>query len=324
MRPENTPQAKLTTIASFPENYFLENIAVRSDNSMLVTVMNQKELWFAPPAPTRAMVEPLLLCRFGQPALGIVEVEPDVFYICTSNIYTSHESYLHRIDLRGWTPGAEVSPEVVLEFPKPVGALNGCCLIAPNVILIADSVASLIWRVDLAADGSKPMARIWLSHANMANDPNGPMPDQPGVNGVRYAAKAGYLYYTSTSQMLFMRVPVDRATHDPGGEPEFVAGGMMGDDFCIDEEAGVAYVTTHRQNTIDRVWLDPAANDGSRHSVAGDPFTEDLIGPSAGAWGRNPGDQGRVAYFLTDGGTKSPPPDGIVRPAKLLRVEFQV
>jgi hypothetical protein len=30
-----------------------------------------------------------------------------------------------------------------------------------------------------------------------------------------------------------------------------------------------------------------------------------------------------VAYFLSDGGIKSPPPDGIVRPAKLLRVEFK-
>jgi hypothetical protein len=28
---------------------------------------------------------------------------------------------------------------------------------------------------------------------------------------------------------------VDPTTHDAAGEPEFVAGGMMGDDFCIDE-----------------------------------------------------------------------------------------
>jgi hypothetical protein len=48
--------------------------------------------------------------------------------------------------------------------------------------------------VDLASDGGKPSASICLRHANMANDPDGPMPDQPGANGVRYAAKAGYLY----------------------------------------------------------------------------------------------------------------------------------
>jgi hypothetical protein len=97
---------------------------------------------------------------------------------------------------------------------------------------------------------------------------------------------------------------------------------MMGDDFCIDENGGVAYVTTHRENTIDRVSLEPSLNGDGRHSVAGDPFTEELIGPSAGAWGRGPGDYGRTAYFLTDGGTKAPIADGIVRPAKVLRMEF--
>ncbi|HEY3973635.1 MAG TPA: hypothetical protein VGM18_11560, partial [Candidatus Sulfotelmatobacter sp.] len=106
--------------------------------------------------------------------------------------------------------------------------------------------------------------------------------------------------------------------------PEFVAGGMMGDDFCIDENAGVAYIATHRQNTIDRVSLEPSGNSYVRHSVAGKPFTDELIGPTKGAWGRRPGEYGRVAYFQADGGTKSPPvaAGGIARPAKVLRVEL--
>ncbi len=35
----------------------------------------------------------------------------------------------------------------------------------------------------------------------MAPDPDGgvPWPPQPGVNGVRYGARADYLYYTSTA-----------------------------------------------------------------------------------------------------------------------------
>jgi hypothetical protein len=59
-------------------------------------------------------------------------------------------------------------------------------------------------------------------------------------------------------------------------------GGMMGDDFCIDEKAGLAYIATHRQNTIDRVSLEPSENSDVRHSVAGEPFTEQLIGPTKG------------------------------------------
>jgi sugar lactone lactonase YvrE len=225
--------------------------------------------------------------------------------------------------MRDWAPGISVIPEVILQFPESVRALNGSCLIAPNIILVADSIASLIWRVDLPLDSGKATARVWLKHRSMAYDPDGPMPDQPGINGVQYAPKTNYLYYTSTAQMRFMRVRIDPDTHDPADEPEFVAGGMMGDDFCIDENAGVAYVATHRQNSIDRVALEPSKNSDVRHSVAGNPFTEQLIGPTKGAWGRGAGEYGRVAYFLTDGGTKSPPADGIVRPSTVLRVEFE-
>ena len=44
------PQARLTTVAEFPKNYFLENLAVRTDNSILITAMNHGELWYVPAA----------------------------------------------------------------------------------------------------------------------------------------------------------------------------------------------------------------------------------------------------------------------------------
>jgi hypothetical protein len=336
MSSENTSQAKLTTIASFPTHYFLEGMAVRADSSILVTVANRNELWYVPPSDAHAPVDPVLLSTFSQSAMGIVEVAPDIFYIATSPVveyqaailagrsYTSHESYLHRLDMRDWSPGLPVKPEAVLQFPEPARGLNGSCLLARNIILIADCFAGLIWRVDLPAGDGKPSAREWLKHDSMANDPDGPMPDQPGINGVQYAPKSNYLYYTTTAQELFMRVHVDPDTHDPAGQPEFVAGGMMGDDLCLDENAGFAYIATHRQNSIDRVSLKPSENSYRRHSVAGKPFTLQLIGPTNGKWGRRPGEYGRISYFQTDGGTKSPPvaAGGIARPATVLRVEL--
>ncbi len=322
MSSQTASLAKLTTIACFPKHYFLENLAVRSDGSILVTAMNKKELWYIPPTKAEVPVEPILMHTFALPALSLVEVEPDFFYLCTSDVYETHQSNLQRLDLRGWTPGKSLDPEIVLDFPDPVRALNGSCLIAPTVMIIADSGAGLFWRVDLPTDGGKPTARVWLKHDSMAFNPHSPLkPPQPGLNGVRYASRSNMLYYTTTSQKLFMRMRVDPDTHEPAAAPELVAEGRMFDDFCIDEDAGVGYVTTHRENTIDRVSLEPSEN-SVRHSMAGDPFTEQLIGPSSGAWGRGAGEYGRVAYFTTDGGTTSPPPDGIVRTAKVLRVEF--
>ena len=327
MPASHLPRAELTTVATFPPQFFLENLLMRADHSLLITVLNRGELWYVPPVDGALPVGPVLLFNFpkngrGQNASGIVEVEPDVFYLASGNWYTSGEGYLYRLDLRGWKPGSNVVPELVFEFPKAAGALNGICLIAPKVLLVADSFAGLIWRVDLDADGGRPQARVWLAHVSMGYFPGAMKPEQPGVNGVRFAAKTNALYYTATAKKLFMRVQVDPQTHEAVGEPELIVAGRRGDDFCIDEDREVLYLTTHRQNTIDRVSMNPADNSGFTQSVAGDPYTEELIGPSSGIWGRGAGEYGRVAYFVTDGGTASPPPDGVVRPAKVLRVQF--
>lgn len=312
--------AQMTTIASFPANYFLENLTVRSDDSLLVTAMTRRELWYVPPARTAEAASPVLLHTFDQLTMSLTEIEPDVFYLCTSNVYTDHQSSLHRIDLRGWRPGAPIEPHKVLDFPAEARALNGSCLIGPRTILVADSMATLIWRVDLPSDGATPVVRVWLRHESMGHYAGRMKPEQPGVNGVRYAARRGYLYYTATAKKLFMRVKVDPMTLDAVGDPEHVSVGRMADDFCIDENSGVAYMTTHRENTIDCVSLDPARN-SERFIVVGEPVDENLVGPSSAAWGRLPGEYGRLAFITSDGGTASPLPDGIRRPAKVLRLE---
>ena len=122
----------------------------------------------------------------------------------------------------------------MLDFPEPVQGLNGSCLVTPNILLFADCLAGLIWRVDLAPDGLSARPRVWLKRENMDFEPKGIMPDQPGIDGLRYAAKTGFLDYTSTTQRLFIRVPVDPETYEPAGVPEFVSGGRMADDFVLD------------------------------------------------------------------------------------------
>jgi hypothetical protein len=72
-------------------------------------------------------VEPQLMHGFDGPALGIVEyAEPDVLLLCTSDVYRTHESHLHRLDLRGWRPGASVTPQALLAFPDRAGGRRRC------------------------------------------------------------------------------------------------------------------------------------------------------------------------------------------------------
>jgi hypothetical protein len=142
--------AQLTTVASFHANYFLENLALRADNSVLITAMNQKELWYAPPVAATETVTPILLHTFEQLTWSFTEVEPDVFYLITSN--------------------------------------------GPRTILAADSAAGLIWRVDLAKDGSTPLARVWLRHESMGYYPGAMKPEQPGINTLRREARVSLLH----------------------------------------------------------------------------------------------------------------------------------
>lgn len=321
----NTTTSSLAAVANFPPNYFLENIAVRGDGSILVTALNHGELWYLP-APNRTIpVEPVLVATLDGLTMGIVETEPDIFYVGTLG-----DPALHRFDFRGWTPGGAVPSSRVLTFAPDSAGPNGSCLLAPNVILVADCVEGLIWRVDLSSDGLSAPAKPWLQHASMApsyTDPFAPVVlsntvqiPMPGVNGVRYAASTGHLYYTGSAAESFLRVPVDPRTYEPKGAPELIAEGIHAvDDFCLDERACVAYITTHIDNTIHRVPLQPGRGPESA-IVAGDPFTDSLVGPSSIVWGRAPGDYGRVAYVTTDGGHAKPPADGIVRPAQVVRL----
>jgi hypothetical protein len=313
------PKVTLTPVAYFPQKYFIEALAVRADGSVLLTVLSSKELWWVPPFSASGLAEPVLVHSFEQMPMGIVEAEPDVFVVCLSDGYTTHESHLARVDLTGWTPGGPVSPDIIYTFDDRVRWLNGACLLGPGVMAVADCAAGLIWRADLADGARTAAARVWLADNTMAWDPaSGVTPSQPGINGVRYGAQTGYLYYTSTAQKVFMRVPVDPASLDPAGGAEFVVAVDLGDDFGLDEDAGFAYVTRHRGNTLDRVPLAPRHGSEVRH-IAGDPFNPVLAGPSSLVWGRGAGDHGRVAYVTTDGGVTAPPPDGIIRKSALLR-----
>jgi hypothetical protein len=318
--------ADISPIASFPPHFFLENLAVRADGSILVTVLNRKQLWYVPAPSGGQPVNPTPVHTFDGFAMGIVETEPDIFYVSTVNPTT-----LQRLDMGGWPPGAPVKPTRVLTFDQPAG-LNGACLMDPHIILLADSLAGLVWRVDLADDGLTATASVWLRHHSMAPDPdNGltsPLGPQPGINGIRFAARTNVVHYTSTGQKLFMRVAVDPGSHTPVGEPEVVAADITADDFCLDENVGVAYLTTHTDNTIVRVPIDAGAEGATTCVVAGAPYNEQLVGPSSAAWARGQADYGRVAYVTTDGGHTAieyhrPGSDGIIRPGQVVRVQFE-
>lgn len=320
------PLVTLTTIANFPKHHMLENLAVRSDGSILVVASPQREVWYVPAPGASLPVEPVKLHTFEEGALAqsLLEVEPDIFLVSTYG-----KPALYRFDLRGWKPGTQISPTKVLDLEPPAGP-NGCGLLGSGVMVLADCVEGLIWRIDVSDEGRRASARVWLKHHTM--DAGGGHPDVkfsetqhvpfPGINGLKVGLKTKHVYYTTSSQNLFMRVAFDPATLKPAGEPEFLGEVLNGDDLCLDENAGVAYIARHPDHIIERVPLGPGLSKLDRTSIAGKPFNEGLIGPTSLDWGRAPEDYGKVAYVPSDGGVIHMPPDGVLRPARLMRVEF--
>lgn len=312
---------QVTTVARFKEHTFLENIVVRYDGSILVTVYLDKQIFYIP-KPQNEPVTPRLIHQFDQYITGIVEVRPDVFYISTTSVTGATRSHLWKLDMNKFVDGLSDFPEPVMifTFPESARALNGSCLIGPTTMLLADSWADLIWQVDFPEygpeDESTLCASTWLKHDMLAHVPE--KQDSPGVNGIQYNPADKHVYFTSTAQTIFDRVKVRDDTLEAASDPEEIAErGMKGHDLLVNSIANVCYVTTHRQNSIERFDL----KDFSRTCMVGDPTNIDLLGPTPGARSREPGDYGRVAFFTTDGGHMNPF-EGKARMAAIVRVEF--
>jgi hypothetical protein len=321
----NDSPAKTSIASEFPVGYMLENLAVRADGSVLIAAVNRRQVWCVPAPIGKEPVAPVLLHTFdeGHLTMSFVEAEPDIFYVAIFG----HPS-LYRFDMRGWTPETAVTFTKAVEFEKPAGP-NGAALLAPGVMLFSDSTEGLIWRVDLSEDGLHGKPSVWLKHATMASPGAGHKPVSfnnemqvpfPGINGLYYGPKGNIVYYTNSAQSTFYRVAVDPASLEPLGDPEFLADVHNVDDLCVDEDRGLAYLTRHPDHTVERIPLPGSTSGLDRAVMAG--VGQTVIGPTSIHWARGPQDYGRVAYVPTDGGTVELPPDGVQRPARLMRLEL--
>jgi len=115
------PQAQLTVVAEFPERFFLENLAVRKDGSILITVVNRNELWLVQTPGEQLPVQPTVLHAFEFNTTFVVEWKPDRFLVGVADVYRSREARIYEIDMRGWTAGEPIEPRLVLELPEPKG-----------------------------------------------------------------------------------------------------------------------------------------------------------------------------------------------------------
>ncbi|KAL2678378.1 hypothetical protein Neosp_009124 [[Neocosmospora] mangrovei] len=275
-----SPQVSiLRQVYQFPHGTWVENIAVRPNGNLLVTLVNQPELWeiVSPHQPESTQAH--LIYRFDGAgmATGITEITPDVYVVLTPN-------RVWEVDLTK----AATRTRLISSIDK-AGSLNGMTLLnqQEGTVAIADCQLGVVWRLN-TKDGSHA---VMLQHESMAaNDELGPL---LGINGLR--KHQDFVYYVNTPRGLYGRVRVDVTSGHALGPYEIISKGVMADDFAISPH-GVAYLAGVSENAIIRAFLN-----GTQEMVAGGLVHTTVTRPTSAAFGRN--EDSNTLYITTGGNT---------------------
>jgi len=274
-------------IAEWPVGTFLENLAVLDDGSIAVSVLSEARI-------DRVTLDGAIttLIQFEAPPTGIA--------LLGGALYAAVG------EPGGGTPTlwaidpATGSGMPVMSLTGMVFA-NGVTPFDGGRLLIADSWHGSLHLVDPALR----TIEVWLQHELLTRAPG--MDFLPGANGVkRYQDQ---VTVTSNGRALLACAAVE--ADGRAGPLIQLADRLRADDIAFDVD-GYLYLTTHIGHSLD--WLAP---DGTRTALAGPD--QGMAGSTACAFGRH-GAERSALYVTTTGGIVGPV-DGILQPARLVRLE---
>lgn len=266
---------------------WIENFVVRDDGHIL------------PARATSAILTQLDLCEgtqetvtnkssVGNAIMGITEVVPDLFAMSTMYCdlsklaCTPGTGITWSVDLRGTANVHDAHVMKLVEGPSKKSLLNGMAGLNKRKVLMVDQALGGIWAVDMVKGG----ATMVIQDEAMQD----PQDQGNGVNGIR--VRKNTLYFNNPSRGTFCRVPINMETGAAVGQVHTIAKGLELDDFEVDEDRGLVYVTGGSDNTL--LKLDLATG---HHSV----YARDLPGPTSARW-TNGGVGGCSLYVSTTGG----------------------
>ncbi|KAK7635276.1 hypothetical protein IWX48DRAFT_126107 [Phyllosticta citricarpa] len=269
-----TVSTKVQTIHHFEDNTWAENLAIRQDGTLLVSLLSKPQLYSIDPTVYPYNVQ--LVHEFDGCAsvLGIAEYRKDVFAVVRGNF---------SMEVTEWVPGSfsiwrvQFTPDGVSESSQiteipEAGGLNGIATVNSKsaILLVADSVNGVVWRVG-ADTGDRVVA---LKDETMAPLENASTPI--GVNGIKF--KNGYVYYSNTNKQILCRVAVDADSGMATGPFEILATSFIADDFAVTVD-GYIYAAGNAANDVKKYH-----NNGTWESITGD---SELVGPTSVAFGRS-------------------------------------
>lgn len=245
--------AKTRTVYEFPNPTWLENIASMRNGSLLVTVIGRAEVYIVEPFQTPATSRLVASFASSNAVLGITELRPDVFAIAVGSTVPPSSPVpgsfsIHTLDLS--TPNRAARISKVADLTTMQG-INGIAALNPSMLLLADSWAGNIVRLDMQTRASN----ITLQDSTLRSNFTAPLP--LGVNGLKVPFP-GVLYYSNTVLNLLGRVRVDAMTGRALSNFEVFAKGEIvsgPDDFVVERDGRVVLARAFG-DTVQRVGMD--------------------------------------------------------------------
>ncbi|KAF8853184.1 hypothetical protein BDZ45DRAFT_694449 [Acephala macrosclerotiorum] len=275
-----TPPTRL--LHQFPLGTWVENLAVRSNGQLLVTLFSTPDLYIIDPFKS---TPPILekphqtLPSLGQSTLHHASLSSNPNYTALSLLPTI----------------SKITNLPTLIFPNGMSALD------QKEVLIGDITRGKIYSLNTNT-GSYFSA---ISN-NLTEAVSQPIFGSVGVNGIH--VRDNVLYYANTGLETFGKVPI-HGNGTVAGESTIISHTLDGDyydDFALDREGEFAYLVTGSGNSVERVKLDGS---GRQKVIVGSSNSTLLAEPTAVAFGRTESDRD-VLYVVTAGGLATPVIEG--------------
>ncbi|KAI8966462.1 hypothetical protein F5Y11DRAFT_309358 [Daldinia sp. FL1419] len=273
---------------------FIENIAVRTDGTLLLSTFENGRLYSLDPNAATPKAELVAEFPGSDGITGVVANSPDVFTVTGGKHrpfrFALGSMKVYTVSFQG--PGEPAVVKTVAEVPD-AEMLNGIAALPsrPHVVLSADSVRGRIFRIDTTT-GAVDVA---FSDPILEQDEAVPL----GVNGIKIFES--HLYFANSAKGLFGRIPIG-PDGSKAGDVEIIARlpgtvnpGYAYDDFDIAQPASgnpTAYVTAHTNNIFS---IDLVTGEQKLYFGGGD--SKALVHPTSLAVAKD----GKRIYVVTAG-----------------------
>lgn len=333
------PPYPVRTLYQFPNDTYVENLAVRANGQILVDPLSLAQLWLVDPL---ASGDALVVAEFPDVLglTGVVEYRPDIFAVLAGNfnIATGDPGPgtwgLWSVDLGGVdfssneTAAAARPPAVsrIASIPEAT-SLNGLSVLSSSdtgaggrrdVLLAGDVKSGVIWAVD-AGTGE---------YAAVLNDTfTAPAETYAfglsATDGVQ--VRGGVLYFDNIGQGTLNKASVELVGNGTLAETVRVgpvettatapSSAEQWDDFAFDCEGNV-FMATGGANTVQRIDV----RTGEVEVVAGDLNSTLIAEPTSVKFGRRR-DDADVLYVTTGGGAATPVDGDIIIGGQILAIK---